>query len=340
MSEFRQNLASKEWVVIAPHRRKKPNALKTKVLSVTPPSHEYSEQCPFCPGNEKEFDIDEKARIGDSNEGWTVRAIDNKYKILHSFDSCPLITEPFDQEGIYQKLKGCGTHELIIDSKRHDRNIMNMSAEEILNVLQIIALRYREFKKNPNNLITIIFKNFGAMSGQTQPHSHTQVVGSRVVPHYIRGLLHEAERHFDSFGACVFCDMMRNEMREGKRLIYQNENYVSFVPFAAGTEHETWIMPKIHDASLDGISGKSLNDLADILMVIFKKFQRAIERPEFNFVFRTAPYPLSAVPFYHWHIQLLPRTKIIGGFEYGTRIQVNTVLPEDSAKLLRECSDC
>ena len=169
------------------------------------------------------------------------------------------------------------------------------------------------------------------------PHSHTQIVGSRVVPYYIRNLLHEAEKHFDSFGTCVFCDMMRYELNEGKRLIHQNENYVSFVPFAAGTEHETWITPKFHSAGFDGISEKKIDDLAEILQTIFKKFQHAIENPDFNFVIRTAPYPMAIVPFYHWHIQLLPRTKIIGGFEYGTRIQVNTFLPEDSAKLLREC---
>lgn len=66
----------------------------------------------------------------------------------------------------------------------------------------------------------------------------------------------------------------------------------------------------------------------------------AIDNPDFNFVIRTAPSPLSNVPFYHWHIQFLPRTKISGGFERGTRIQVNTILPEESAKRLRECKKC
>ncbi|OGR80359.1 MAG: hypothetical protein A3I11_02785 [Elusimicrobia bacterium RIFCSPLOWO2_02_FULL_39_32] len=338
MSELRQNLCSKEWVVIAPKRREKPNALKTKIKSVPLSTESYSSKCPFCPNNEKLFPLEEKMRIQNSNGEWVTRVIENKYKILDSYDSCPTVTQPFDKEGIYQKLKGCGSHELVIDSNRHDKNILNMSPIEIRNILEAALQRAVALKKNPNNLITLIFKNYGAMSGQTQLHSHTQIVGSRVVPSYIRTLLHEAEKHFDSFGSCVFCDMIVYEIGEGVRLITQNENYVSFVPFAAGTEHETWILPKFHAAGLEEIVEKKLEDLAKILQSIFQRFHQKIENPDFNFVIRSAPYPLSNVPYYHWHIQLLPRTKIIGGFEVGTRIQVNTILPEDSAKLLRECS--
>lgn len=127
MSELRQNLSSKEWVVIAPQRKQKPNDLKTKVFSVSLPTEEYNPTCPFCPGNEKQFSIDEKTRISDSDAKWIVRVIDNKYKILDSFESCPIIAAPFDKEGIYQKLKGCGSHELVIDSNKHNKNILNMS---------------------------------------------------------------------------------------------------------------------------------------------------------------------------------------------------------------------
>jgi len=198
LSELRQNLCSKEWVVIAPKRREKPNALKTKIKSVPLSTESYSSKCPFCPNNEKLFPLEEKMRIQNSNGEWVTRVIENKYKILDSYDSCPTVTQPFDKEGIYQKLKGCGSHELVIDSNRHDKNILNMSPIEIRNILEAALQRAVALKKNPNNLITLIFKNYGAMSGQTQLHSHTQIVGSRVVPSYIRTLLHEAEKHFDS----------------------------------------------------------------------------------------------------------------------------------------------
>lgn len=340
MSELRQNLCSKEWVVIAPHRGRKPNALKSKVVIAPEPVDAYDANCPFCPGNEAKFQIAETMRLSQAEGGWSVRTIENKYKILNSFDSCPAIAESFEKEGIYHKLKACGSHELVIECREHHRTIMDFSIEDLKDIFWAAWQRYLDFKKNPNNLITIIFKNYGALSGQTQHHSHAQIVGSRVVPYYLRSLMHESEKHFDSFGTCVFCDMIQFEIKEAKRIVYQNESYVALVPFAAGAEHETWILPKIHSAGWDSLDDKKISGLADILQTVFKKFQFLIEDPDFNFMVRLPPYPLTNVPFFHWHIQLLPRTKIIGGFEYGTRIQVNTILPEESAKLLRECADC
>ena len=340
MSELRQNLATKEWVVISEERAKKPNAILHKVIGTPVSDKEYDPECPFCPGNENKFPVEERYRIEDGVGKWLVRVIDNKFKILARFATCPLVPDAFEKEGIYQKLEGCGSHELVIDTSKHNKTITNLSRDEIKSVISVYIDRYNTFKKNPNNLITIIFKNYGVLAGQTQPHSHTQVVGSRVVPLYTRSLLHEAERHFDTYGSCVFCDMLRYEMREKTRLVYQNDDYVAFVPYAAGSEHEIWIVPQWHRAGLHDIEGRRVDNLADILNIILNKFRLSINNPDFNFVIRTTPYPQSDVPYYHWHIQIMPRTKILGGFERGTRIQVNTVLPEVSAKMLRECKTC
>jgi UDPglucose--hexose-1-phosphate uridylyltransferase len=340
MSELRQNLVTKEWVIISPERAKKPNAVMKKVMSHAVSDKEYDPECPFCPGNEEKFSIVEKYRIKDAKGNWLVKVIDNKYKVLDRFASCPLVPDSFEREGIYQKLKGCGSHELVIDTPTHNKTIIDLSEDELKKIVTAAITRYAEFKKNPNNLITFIFKNFGVLAGQTQPHLHTQIVGSRVVPLYTRSLLREAEKHFDTFGSCVVCDMLRYEKKEQKRLVYQNGDYVAFVPYAAGAEHETWIVPTWHRSGMQDVEGKRVDNLAEIMRKILNKFRVSLDNPDFNFVFRTCPYPLANVPFYHWYIQFLPRTKILGGFERGTRIQVNTVLPEESARMLRECEEC
>jgi UDPglucose--hexose-1-phosphate uridylyltransferase len=340
MSELRQNLATKEWVIISEERAKKPNAVLNKVIATPVSDKEYDAECPFCPGNEDRFPVEESYRIEDAGGGWRVRAIDNKFKILSRFTTCPLVPDAFEKEGIYQKLEGCGSHEIVIDTDKHNKTITDLSPDEIKDVISVYMNRYSALKKNPNNLIAILFKNYGVLAGQTQPHSHTQIVGSRVVPLYTRSLLHEAERHFDTYGSCVFCDMLKYETEEKTRLVYQNDDFAAFVPYAAGAEHEVWIVPKRHKAGLDDIEGARVDTLADSLHSILNKFCLSIDNPDFNFVVRTVPYPLSEVPYYHWHIQITPRTKILGGFERGTRIQVNTVLPEVSAKMLRECDPC
>lgn len=340
MSELRQNLATKEWVVISEERAKKPNAVLNTIIGTPVSDKKYDAECPFCPGNEDKFPVEERYRI-DAGEGrWRVRVIENKFKILSRFTTCPLVPDAFEKEGIYQKLEGCGSHEIIIDTDKHNKTITDLSNDEIKDVILVYINRYNAFKKNPNNLITILFKNYGVLAGQTQPHSHTQVVGSRIVPLYTRSLLHEAEKHFDTYGSCVFCDMLKYEIEVKTRVVYHNDECVAFVPYAAGAEHEVWIVPRWHRACLDDVEGRKLDSVADILHSILNKFRLSIDNPDFNFVIRTVPYPLSEVPYYHWHIQIMPRTKILGGFERGTRIQVNTVLPEVSAKMLRECDPC
>ena len=286
------------------------------------------------------FPVEERYRIDDGVGNWLVRVIENKFKILDRFTTCPSVPDAFDREGIYQKLEGCGSHELVIDTNKHNKTITDLSQNDIQKVIEVYLNRYTAFQKNPNNLITILFKNYGVLAGQTQPHSHTQVVGSRIVPLYTRSLLHEAEKHFDTFGSCVFCDMLTYERDEKTRLVYHNHDFVAFVPYAAGAEHEVWIVPQWHSAGLQDMEADRIISLADILYVILNKFRLSIDNPDFNFVFRTAPYAFSAVPFYHWHIQIIPRTKIMGGFERGTRIQVNTILPEESARMLRVCTTC
>jgi UDPglucose--hexose-1-phosphate uridylyltransferase len=134
--------------------------------------------------------------------------------------------------------------------------------------------------------------------------------------------------------------MLNYELDQKKRVVYHNDHYLAFVPYAAGAEHEVWIAPTWHKAGLQDIEGRRIDNLADSLQVVLSAFRIFLENPDFNFVIRTAPYALSEVPYYHWYIQIMPRTKILGGFERGTRIQVNTIVPEDSAQMLRECTTC
>jgi len=340
MSELRQNLASKDWVVISPKRGEKPNKVLTQVLSNPRPEHAYEPECPFCSGNEAKFEVEEIQCIPDDQNGWFIRSVNNKYGIFSDFETCPDRLTPFDREGIYQKYMSCGNHEVVIETNRHNQAITDLGHEDICKILTLYVDRHRAFQKNPNNLITFIFKNYGVLAGQTQPHSHSQIVGSRVVPLYIRSLLHEAEKNFDTFGSCVFCDMIEFERKEAKRIILEGKDHIAFVPFAASSEHAVWILPKKHAAGISNLDKEELDSLASVFADILKRYQKLMGNPDFNYVFRMAPYPLENVPFYHWYIEIMPRTKIGGGFEKATQMPVNTVLPEESAEMLRKCMEC
>ena len=341
MSELRQNLATREWVIIATERlkgkplQKEPNALLDTIQN-------YSEKCPFCPKNEERFENIEIDHIphpdqkNDSNSPWLSRCIENKFKIFAEHESCPAVLTEFETEGIYRKSLGCGNHELIIESPEHNKTFATMSQNEIESVIQLYLRRFNALKENPNNLLTIIFKNHGKRSGASQVHPHSQIVSMRVVPNYVRFLIDEAIRYFDSNGVCVFCKILEFELQENKRIVYQNEKFVSYLPYAGSYPFETHIFPKTHDSLFGDMPADEVAAFSDCLHITMKKLYKALSNPDFNMILRNPPYPLSGVPFYHWHMQIIPHTNLLGGFEQGSRVNVNVVSPEDAAHILSE----
>ena len=341
MSELRQNLATREWVIIAPERLKgKPlQAQKNSLMDEIP---DYDENCPFCPANEDRFENIQIEYIPhpdpDNKAGspWLARCIENKYKIFQEYSSRPARPTEFEQQGIYCKFTGCGSHELVISSPDHNKTFATMSQHEVEAVVDLYLRRFNKYKENPNNLLTIIFMNHGPRSGASQIHPHSQIVSMRVVPNYLRFLLDEATRYFDTKGICVFCKIIDFELQRDERVVYQNERFMSCVPFAAAVPYEVNIFPKVHDSLLGDMSDEEAVEFSDCLRKTMRKLYLALSNPDFNMVFRNPSYHLSGVPFYHWHVQIVPHVRLAGGFELGSRIMVNIVEPEESARVLRE----
>jgi UDPglucose--hexose-1-phosphate uridylyltransferase len=337
MSELRQNLATREWVIIAPERLKgKPFKGQQNPLLDTVPTHE--DNCPFCPRNEERFENLEIERSPDPNapDAWAVRCIENKFKIFEEYDSCPAVPTEFDHDGVYCRFMGCGNHELVIESPTHNKTFATMSGTEVERVVAMYLRRFRAIQANPNNLLCMIFKNHGSRSGASQVHPHSQILGMRVVPNSLRYMLDEATRHFDTRGVCVFCKTIAHELDAQLRVVYENDDFVSLVPYAASVPFEINLFPKAHASMFDSMDESLAAHFSDCLHVTMKKLYVALSNPDFNLVFRNPPYALRDVPFYHWHLQIVPHTKTPGGFELGSRIGVSVVTPEAAAQTLRD----
>jgi UDPglucose--hexose-1-phosphate uridylyltransferase len=335
MSEFRQNLVTRSWVIIAPERGKRPNPIHEEIKAdINLP--EYSAECPFCPGNDSDFNIIETDRIDDENGNWKVRVIDNRYKVLQEYPTCPIQPERFEDDGIYMRYHGCGSHELVIETPKHNKAFSDLSVEEMNDVVEAYYRRFEDYRHNFNNLYTLIFKNYGAKAGASQPHGHTQILGSRIVPLAIRYQLFEMERFFDTRGVCVMCYMLDNEHRYNDRLIYENEHFTALVPYAASVPYEIWLSPKVHDSSFLNTDETKRASFSEALNNVMKGLAKILDTPQFNMVMFNATYPLSNVPYFHWYCRIVPRTSVPGGFEVGTGISVNPIAPEESAAVLRE----
>jgi UDPglucose--hexose-1-phosphate uridylyltransferase len=337
MSEIRQDLATRNWVIIAPERLKGKKfagannpCLKTFV--------QYDKTCPFCPGNEERFPNIEVDRIvcPDNSEPWQALCIENKYKIMGDAPECPMGPSEFDIDGIYHRFMGCGNHELIIESPYHNRSFALMTVDEVIPTIELYVRRYTELGKNPNNLITLIFKNHGPASGASQRHPHSQIVASRIVPNYVRSLVDEARRYFDNEGVCVYCKIINFELKEKKRIVYENDHFVTLSPYAAPLPFQLDIYPKQHESDFRNLDSRLIASLGDCLQVTMKKLYIRLGNPDFNIIFRNPPYQDTNVPYCHWFVQIGPHCITPGGFEIGSRMHVNVIPPEQAAAELRE----
>lgn len=336
MSELRQNLATRQWVIVAPDRLKgKP--FQPHVNPLVDTWEEYEENCPFCPGNEERYPNVELDRIpSDDDCGWKALCVENKYKIMSDQPDCPIAPSEFAKDGIYYKFKGCGHHDLVIESPIHNKTFATMTQEEAEPSIVLYSRRYKELEKNPNNLLTIIFKNHGIKSGASQKHPHSQIIASRVVPNHLRNLMEESQRYFDNEGVCVHCKIVNFELKNRTRIVYENERFVSFSPYAAPVPFQLDLYPKKHHSHFGELDKEHIRDLADCLRNTMKKLYVRLSNPDFNLIFRNPPYQDTNVPYCHWFIQIGPHCITPGGFEIGSRMHVNVLPPEMAAEELRE----
>ena len=326
--ELRQNKATLQWVIYSPARRKRPHDFQIP-HGQKEVHHAHESRCPFCRGNESLLpEIIMEMRGADG--AWQTRVIPNKFPALIPEGDAGRSTN-----GIYLTMNGYGRHEVVIESPFHDRHMARMSREEVSAVVGTYHRRYVELMRQHENLLTIIFRNHGKRAGTSLIHPHSQIIVTAVVPHYVRWREEEAERYFDQWGRCVYCDILEFEMKDQRRVVLENTSFVAFVPFAAEVPFELWIVPKNHRADFGSVSDAELHDLSAILRDILGQLSLKLADPDYNYIINTAARFRADEPQLHWYLRIHPRLTTRAGFEIGSGISINPSLPEDDAALLK-----
>jgi len=327
MPELRQNIATKDWVVIATERAKRPDDFKYLKLKKAP-LQQYDAKCPFCPGNECLTDEKPIYQIF-NGKNWQVKVLFNKFPALsHEGQRVRSF------HGLNRKITGIGFHEVIVEHPLHNTTLALLSTKEINFVLQAYKERYRSITQDLRIEHIVIFKNHGKAAGTSLIHPHSQIVGLPVVPTYIRYKIDEARSYFDDNLECVFCRMIEDELNEKIRIIWESQYFVAFIPYAAFSPFHIWIFPKRHYPSFGDISNKETDDLAIMLKVVLAKLYHGLDDPDYNYVIKSIPTDNRRVDYFHWYISIVPRISEIAGFEMGTGMYINTVIPEESAAFL------
>lgn len=306
--ELRKDYILDRWVIIAPHRGKRPQQFEK--------NHKQKiDICYFCPGNENTTPP-EIGRI-EKDGKWKIRWFENKF---------PAVEEKGDydikKDGDYFTFSNAyGKHEVIVETNEHEKQLCDLSKEDIADVLKIYLDRVREISKVKGVKYATVFKNKGIEAGTSIVHSHAQIVGLNQVAEVVK---QEIEANKDRCNYCGIIDIEKNSDRR----CFENKNFVAFTPYASRFAYEIWIFPKKHIVDIDELEN-ILSDLAEILKKILLKLKEL--GADYNYFLHHSPDKNL-----HFHVEVTPRLGIFGGFEFSIGIIINSVSPEEAAGFYRK----
>jgi len=329
MSELRKDPVTGRWVIISQERGGRP-------LQEEKPAQKIDHKsCPFCEGNEKltPSEIYAVGKVGrhKNSTGWDIRVIPNKFPALRVEGE--VLTRG---ENMYDKMNGIGAHEVIIETPEHSKSGALLSVEQYKSILLTYAERINDLKKDLRMEYILIFKNHGLSAGATLEHPHSQLIATPIVPKKVLEELSSAKKYFEFKGRCVFCDMINTELNSNSRVVYENDNFIAFCPFASRFPFEIWVLPRSHDSAYEDISEKEAAELARALKTVLGKLNEALSNPDYNYILHNWPHKSNDRNIFHWHIEIMPKLTKIAGFEWGSGFYINPTSPEDAAKFLRE----
>ncbi len=329
MPELRQDPVTKRWVIIAAERSKRPQDFNVVHQERNPGI------CPFCEGNEgktpPEITAYREAGSRPNEPGWWVRVVPNKFPALSYEGDLTTI-----QDQLFVRMSGIGAHEVIIESPDHQMSLEKHSLHQLQEIFRVWCERLKNLLNDSRIKYVQIFKNAGAVAGASLEHPHSQLIATPIVPPVVEEELKAAQEYFEQKGKCLFCEINSLELSGKSRVVAENEEFCAYCPYASRFPFETWIIPKRHQASFTHLDEHLLNKLSLILKETMQKIVTSLNRPPYNLVLHNAPQGHLESPYYHWHIEILPRLTTVAGFEWGTGIYINPTAPEVAAAFLRE----
>ncbi len=329
MPELRKDPITGRWVIISTERLKRPSDFYAERVSIIGEDH-----CPFCAGREDmtppEVFAFRPYGQAPNTSGWDLRVVPNKFPALHVEG-----TLDREGEGLFDRMNGIGAHEVIIETPEHGKTLATMSEPEIERVLWAFRERVIDLKRDTRFRYILVFKNHGAPAGATLEHSHSQLIALPIVPSFVREEIEGARRHFIAKERCVFCDIIRQEVTAGKRVLHETADVVAVAPYASRFPFETWLLPRSHVSRFEDAGRQVYEGLARMLKWVLTRMNRALESPAYNLVIHSSPLSEETGDFYHWHVELMPKLTRTAGFEWGSGFYINPTSPEEATEVLR-----
>ena len=278
--------------------------------------------------------------VGPAEGAWQVRVIphpDPLYRVE---------VEPGRAaEGIYDKMGSLGAHEVVIETPQHDKKLSALADDEIDRVLWAWGMRIADLKKDARFKYVSVFKNQGLLAGEEWPHAHSEVTATIFVPRRIKYELSSAHEWYKDKERCVFCDIVRQDEKQGKRIVDVQGDYYALCPYASRVPFEMWVLHRRHNHLFEQPRpGSNRRQLAVLLGRVLRRLEKVA--PAYHLVVHTAPntrnkkgelagYWKTLADDYHWHIEIMPILEKRSKSYSIKEVYFNGFLPEQAAEHLR-----
>ena len=338
----RLNALTREWVLVSPHRARRPwlGQVEKAAPSGLPA---YDPACYLCPGNERAG--------GPRNPPYTnTYVFDNDFAaLLPAALARPGAALPAN-EPLFQLEPVPGACRVVCFSPRHDLSLPELGQAEVENVVRTWTAQTLELGARDGIQYVQVFENKGAMMGASNPHPHSQVWATAVLPNEPAKELAAQTDYLHAHGACLLCDYAAAEAAagagHGERLVAGNEHFSAVVPFWAVWPFEILLITRRHVAALADLTPAEVSGLADILRRVTARYDNLFETSfPYSMGFHQAPSGAPAPPGWHLHAHFYPPLlrsatvrKFMVGFELLAMPQ-RDVTPEMAAERLRGLND-
>lgn len=319
MSHMRLNQLTGRWVTIVADRAHRPTDFAPRTVADGNDS-----DCPFCPANtDAEPPVLERA---DRSGNWTLRVLPNRYPAFEGDDGFAV----HHHGPVRVDAEGTGVHEVFVYTPDHFESLDRLDDERAAEFMFALRDRFLDHAATPNIRYTQAIVNHGREAGASLAHPHGQLLGLPFVP----GEILDEERAFARFaGGCLLCTTVDAELSSGELVVYADDDVVILCPYWSGSPYELLIVPRRHEAHLQGTNDDSLAAVGRALRDATGFLNAALGDISYNVGFHTAPHTHGGE--YHWHVHIWPNLATVAGFERGTGVMINVMPPEQAADTLR-----
>jgi UDPglucose--hexose-1-phosphate uridylyltransferase len=249
-------------------------------------------------------------------------------------------------DGIYDRMRSLGAHEVIVESPDHDSNLSTAPEAHAVALLRCWALRIADLKNDLRFRYVTVFRNRGELAGQQIRHPHSELTATTFIPRRIVYELRAAQEYYKMKERCVFCDIEQQEEQQGLRVVDLTPRFLAVCPFSSRVPYEVWILPRYHHSSFetDLLRHPDQTELAGLLQRTLARLDQLTA--DYHLVLHTSPntrartelgaYWTTIDDDYHWHIEILPIAEKQSKSYSIKEVYYCPLTPEEGAARLRD----